>query len=131
MGLVVARAERMLVSNLATGLQFLEKESNSHYNLHIMCLRAADASFKGIDLVIPETMSQGTAKQLAKGLSCSDSGRLTFFEEMARSQERLELRATNAHQTISQWLLFAKNRANINHPKLTSSSTCCFSISFN
>jgi len=40
----------------------------------------------------------------------SDSGRLTFFKEMARSQERLELRATNAHQTISQWLFFAKNR---------------------
>jgi len=40
----------------------------------------------------------------------SDSGRLSFFEEMARSQERLELRATNAYQTTSQWLLFAKNR---------------------
>ena len=36
MGLVVARAERRLVSNLATGLQFLGKESNSHYHLHIM-----------------------------------------------------------------------------------------------
>ena len=37
MGLVVARAERRLVSNISTGLQFLGKESNSHYhhqNLH-------------------------------------------------------------------------------------------------
>ena len=40
----------------------------------------------------------------------SDSGRLTFFKERARSQERLELRATNSHQTMSQWLLFAKIR---------------------
>ena len=54
MGLVVARAERRLVSNLATGLQFLGKESNSHYHLHIMCLRASGASFKGTDLVIPD-----------------------------------------------------------------------------
>jgi len=38
----------------------------------------------------------------------SDSGRLTFIKETAGSQERLELRATNAHQTMSQWLLFAK-----------------------
>ena len=33
-----------------------------------------------------------------------------FCKETARSQERLELRATNSHQTMSQWLLFAKNR---------------------
>ena len=32
--LVVARAERRLVSNLATGVQFLGKESNSHYHAH-------------------------------------------------------------------------------------------------
>ena len=40
----------------------------------------------------------------------TDSGRLTFFKERARSQERLELWATNSHQTMSQWLPFAKNR---------------------
>ena len=39
----------------------------------------------------------------------SDSGRLTILKETARSQERLVLRATNTHQTISRWLLFAKN----------------------
>ena len=54
MGLVVAHAERWLVSNLATGAQFLGKESNSHYHLHIMCLKAADPFFKGTDLVIPD-----------------------------------------------------------------------------
>ena len=32
LGMVVARAERRLVSNLSTGVQFLGKESNSHYN---------------------------------------------------------------------------------------------------
>jgi len=54
MGLVVARAERKLLSNLATGVQFLGKESNSHYHLHLMCLKAADPSFKGGDLVISD-----------------------------------------------------------------------------
>ena len=39
----------------------------------------------------------------------SDSGRLTILKETARSQERLVLRATNTHQTISRWLLFAIN----------------------
>ena len=39
----------------------------------------------------------------------SDSGRLTFLKETAHSQEWLKLRVTNAHQTISQWLLFAKH----------------------
>ena len=35
MGLVVARAERRIVSNLATGTQFLGRESNSHYHAHM------------------------------------------------------------------------------------------------
>ena len=39
----------------------------------------------------------------------SDSGRLTILKGTARSQERLVLRATNTHQTMSRWLLFAKN----------------------
>ena len=54
MGLVVARAERRLVSNLSTGVQFLGRESNSHYHLHMMCLRSADGTFNGSDMVIPE-----------------------------------------------------------------------------
>ena len=53
-----------------------------------------------------ETVSGG----LDEATTCSDSGRLTFLKETARSQERLVLRATNAHQTMYQWLLFAKNR---------------------
>ena len=40
---------------------------------------------------------------------CGDSGRSTFLNETARSQEWLVLRATNAHQTMFRWLLFAKN----------------------
>ena len=54
------------------------------------------------------TMSTATLCSSEANTIVSDSGRLTFFEEMARSQERLELPATNTHQTISQWLLFAK-----------------------
>ena len=55
MGLVVARAERRLISNLATGTQFLGRESNSHYHLHMACLKEADSAFTGDqDLVIPD-----------------------------------------------------------------------------
>lgn len=53
MGLVVARAERRMVSNLATGTQFLGRESNSHYHALMACLRQAKSSFTGTDLVIP------------------------------------------------------------------------------
>ena len=57
MGLVVAHAERRLVSNLATGTQFLGRESNSHYHLHMACIRAADSTFTGDrDLVVPDEM---------------------------------------------------------------------------
>ena len=38
MGLRVAQAERRLVSNLVTGTQFLGRESNSHYHLHMACI---------------------------------------------------------------------------------------------
>ena len=55
MGLVVARTERRLVSNLATGTQFIGRESNSHYHLHMASLKAADSTFTGDrDIVIPE-----------------------------------------------------------------------------
>ena len=50
MGLVVARAERRLVSNLVTGSQFLGRESNSHYHLSMQCLRKADSTFMSKDL---------------------------------------------------------------------------------
>lgn len=53
MNLVVARAERRLVSNLATGAQFFGKESNSHYHLRLSCLRGADPNFTGANIVIP------------------------------------------------------------------------------
>ena len=55
MGLLVARAERRLVSNLATGTQFLGRESNSHYHLHMACLKAADCTFTADqDLIVPD-----------------------------------------------------------------------------
>ena len=52
----------------------------------------------------------------------SDSERLTFLKETARSQERLELRVTNAHQCpngCSLWNI-------MNHPKLIGSSNRSF-----
>jgi len=54
LGLVVAHAERRLICNLATGAQFLGKESNSHYHLHLSCLRGADMSFTARDLMVPD-----------------------------------------------------------------------------
>ena len=64
MGLVVARAERRLVSNLVTGTQFVGRESNSHYHLHMTCLKLAQPSFTGEELVIPdEVKSKLTAFQ--------------------------------------------------------------------
>ena len=54
LGLVVARAERRLISNMTTGVQFLGKESNSHYHLHKSCLTAADATFNCSEIVIPD-----------------------------------------------------------------------------
>lgn len=58
MGLVVARAEQRMVSNLATGTQFLGRESNSHYHTHMFCLKQAKNSFKGSDLVIPADVKE-------------------------------------------------------------------------
>ena len=56
MGLVVAHAERHLVSNLSTGTQSLGRESNSHYHLHLLCLKKADSLFTGRNLVVPEEL---------------------------------------------------------------------------
>ncbi len=47
LGLVVSRAERRMVSNLSTGAQFMGRESNSHYHLHLHCIRIACSSFHG------------------------------------------------------------------------------------
>ena len=58
LGLVVSRAERRLVSNLATGVQFLGKESNSHYHAHRVCLVKADATFSGAKLVVPPDVKE-------------------------------------------------------------------------
>ena len=54
MGLVVARAERRLVSNLSTGVQFLGRECNSHYHLRLSCLKNANPGFVGDDIAIPD-----------------------------------------------------------------------------
>ena len=52
---------------------------------------------------------QSPASKCSPSYWAADSGRLTFLKETACSQEWLVLRATNAHQTMSRWLLFAKN----------------------
>lgn len=71
MGLLVARAERRLVSNLVTGTQFLGRESNSHYHLHMMCLKLAKPSFTGEELVIQDELkSRLTALQKIYLITC-------------------------------------------------------------
>ena len=52
LGLVVARAERRLVSILLTGVHFSGRESNSHYHAHMNYLRIPDALFTGQKLII-------------------------------------------------------------------------------
>ena len=58
LGLVVAHAERRIISNPATGSQFLGKEGNSHYHAHVNCIRIADTSFQSQDLVVPEDLKE-------------------------------------------------------------------------
>ena len=53
-GLVAARAERRLIANISTGSQFMSKESNSHYHVHMHCLKTAQPLFSGSDLIIPD-----------------------------------------------------------------------------
>ncbi len=55
MGLVVARAERRIISNLATGVQFM-RESNSHYHAHMSCLKHANPTFQPSGLIIPDSV---------------------------------------------------------------------------
>ena len=52
LGLVVARSERCLISNMTTGVQFLGKATNSHYHCHLQCLQAVDQNFHGDALQI-------------------------------------------------------------------------------
>lgn len=53
MAMMVARPERKLICNTATGAQFLGRESNSHYHAHMSCLKIADATFSSEKLIIP------------------------------------------------------------------------------
>ena len=53
MGLVVARVERRVITNVSTGVQFLGRESNSHYHCRLSCIQLVDPSFQGVNLVIP------------------------------------------------------------------------------
>ena len=46
------------MSNLATGVQFLGKESNSHYHAHRVCLVKADATFSGAKLFVPPDVKE-------------------------------------------------------------------------
>ena len=69
----MAHAERRLVSNLFTGKQFLGRESNSHYHLHLLCLKKADPSFIGKSLVVPEELKPLlTAVQKINLAACFD-----------------------------------------------------------
>ena len=58
--LLVSRAERRIISNLATGTQFLGKETNSHYHLKISCtcIKAANHTFQRLELVIPQAIKE-------------------------------------------------------------------------
>ena len=58
LGLVVAHTERWIVSNLATGTQFLGRDSNSHYHAHMTCLKMVKSSFIEKDLIIPSTVQE-------------------------------------------------------------------------
>ena len=56
MQLVVARAERRMVTNLVTGTQFLGREGNSHYHARETGLKQVCPQFRGADLIIPEDL---------------------------------------------------------------------------
>ena len=56
--LVIASLERRMVQNLSTGVNILGRESNSHYHATLVCLRKADSTFTGSNLVIPTDVKQ-------------------------------------------------------------------------
>jgi len=59
------------VSNLLTGTEFLGRESNSHYYLHLECLKHAQPSFSGDQLVTPdEVKGKLTAFQKVYLITC-------------------------------------------------------------
>ena len=71
LGLVVARAEKRLISNLATGSVFFGRESNSHYHLHVRCLCVVDPTFTGRDIFIQEDVKSNlNVYQKAYLVSC-------------------------------------------------------------
>ena len=70
MGLVVSRAERQLVSNLSTGSQFLGRESNSHYHLHMKCLSTVCPAFNGRMLEIPHNVKANLSLMQKMYLNC-------------------------------------------------------------
>ena len=45
-----------MISNVVTGVQFLGRESNSHYHCCLSCLQviARLAPFQGVNLVVPD-----------------------------------------------------------------------------
>jgi len=63
--LVVARAERRLVQNTTTGINFLGRESNSHYHVQLACLKLACPSFSGLQLIVPpDVKAKLTSEQI-------------------------------------------------------------------
>ena len=71
MQLVVARAERRIVTNLTTGVQFLGREGNSHYHARESCLKQVCPNFHGTDLIIPEELrSRLTSYQKLYLITC-------------------------------------------------------------
>jgi hypothetical protein len=59
MGLVVSRLdsrEKACFSRLSTGSQFLGRESNSHYHLHMKCLSTVCPSIHGSQPEIPDSV---------------------------------------------------------------------------
>ena len=79
LNLVVARLERRVISNLSTGVQFIGRESNSHYHLHMHCLKAADPTFTGSTLQIPNDVKvQLTNIQKLYLISCIQVPDTTF-----------------------------------------------------
>ena len=59
---------------LARGVQFLGKESNSHYHAHKLCMLKADAKFNGRELVLPPELIREKLNFLSKNVPYYLSG---------------------------------------------------------
>lgn len=70
--LLLVQREARLVSNLVTGTQFLRKESNPHFHLHMACIKVADSTFtRDQDLTVPDDVKiRLTGYQKVHLLSC-------------------------------------------------------------